>query len=305
MTDIDDNSDDIDIFSPDNDCCYYDVPDIKNCFNSRLGLYVLNLNIRSVRKNLDELMTTLDTYKVHFPIIILTETWLNDASEWTPVPGYDVFHSVRHNRTGGGVSILVDTNFKASSLPDLTINNDDIECCVATFNLDDEHYTIMGVYRAPNVNVNNFNTQLSDLISDNVLFSRYKCIIAGDLNIDIGKDCLNSAENELLCLLKSLSFLPAISLPTRVTDSSATIVDHIWSNVTQFESGVVRSDTTDHYMCFIGLPTALANNIKIKKQFRDHNNDNLTKFCDQIRNFVSSFNANFSNLNFELRCEIF
>ena len=303
MLDENENPDDSDIFFNARCCKYYDLDDISKCFNPQMSLYVLNVNIRSARKNFDTLFSTLESYKVYFPIIVLTESWVRCESEWMPVPGYEAFHSIRPDRMGGGVTILVNTNFKATCLKEMCINNDNIECCSVTFNNGGNVYTILGVYRAPNVSINDFNAQLSLLIENNNI-QRSKCVIAGDMNINLGRD-LNSAENEYVCLLNSVYFVPVISLPTRVTNTTASIVDHIWTNVLHYDSGVITTDITDHFLTYIALPFPLSSDTQMKKSYRIHSQSNIESFCNHVENFINSFTVNFGNLDFDLRCSVF
>ena len=49
----------------------------------------------------------------------------------------------------------------------------------------------------------------------------------------------------------SLSFLPIISKPTRITDNSATLIDDFFINEPcNFESGILISDISDHFPIF-------------------------------------------------------
>ena len=50
----------------------------------------------------------------------------------------------------------------------------------------------------------------------------------------------------------SLSLLPIIGKPTRITDNSATLIDNFFINgPCNFESGILISDISDHYPIFI------------------------------------------------------
>ena len=64
-----------------------------------------------------------------------------------------------------------------------------------------------------------------------------------------------------LTTLLSNRFLPFITLPTRITDFSATCVDHIFvkpgghvkQNVSEIYSGIFYCDISDHLPCFLSL----------------------------------------------------
>ena len=73
------------------------------------------------------------------------------------------------------------------------------------------------------------------------------CIISGDFNINL-LNYLNSSSQSLIDLLTTLSFLPLIDKPTRITDSSATLIDNIFCNILPCpKSGILLSDITDHF----------------------------------------------------------
>ena len=56
----------------------------------------------------------------------------------------------------------------------------------------------------------------------------------GDFNIDLLQYRSNSHTNDFINSVISHSFLPYIHQPTRVTDHSATVIDNIFSNITDF-----------------------------------------------------------------------
>ena len=64
------------------------------------------------------------------------------------------------------------------------------------------------------------NTTISQ-INDNTL-----AILLGDININLLNEN-NEKVNNYLDNLFEKNFIPCISLPTRITDHSATIIDHI------------------------------------------------------------------------------
>lgn len=47
----------------------------------------------------------------------------------------------------------------------------------------------------------------------------------------------------------SFSFFPLITKPTRITDTSASLIDHMWSTSVELNTSncILHSDTTDHF----------------------------------------------------------
>ena len=66
--------------------------------------------------------------------------------------------------------------------------------------------------------------------------------------------------SEYLDMLFDLGYMPVITKATRVTDHSATLIDHIHSNSPQkaFESGICLPDLSDHLPCFCSITTKLS-----------------------------------------------
>ena len=75
----------------------------------------------------------------------------------------------------------------------------------------------------------------------------------GDFNIDLLQYDSHDPTNDFVISLISHSFLPYIHQPTRVTDHSATIIDNIFSNITEHEtmSGNITTMVADHFAQFL------------------------------------------------------
>ena len=54
------------------------------------------------------------------------------------------------------------------------------------------------------------------------------CVFAGDINIDLLKYEINHDTTDFVNGLLVRNFLPTILMPTRTTDRTATIIDHIY-----------------------------------------------------------------------------
>ena len=75
----------------------------------------------------------------------------------------------------------------------------------------------------------------------------------GDFNIDLLQYDSHSNTNDFLNSMTSNSFLSSILQPTRVTDHSSTVIDNIFSNITEFKtsSGNITSLVADHFAQFL------------------------------------------------------
>ena len=82
-------------------------------------------------------------------------------------------------------------------------------------------------------------------------------LISGDCNLDLLKYNSNVPIGEFFNSMLSYSFVPTISKPTRITDTSATIIDNIFVNKTQYKicSAVIYSDISDHMPIAVHIKT--------------------------------------------------
>ena len=77
----------------------------------------------------------------------------------------------------------------------------------------------------------------------------------GDFNINLLNYESHSDTNEFINTMVSHYLLPHILQPKRVTDHSATIIDNIFTNATDFEalSGNILNQLADHFSQFLIL----------------------------------------------------
>lgn len=275
-----------------NACSYYDVKDFCKQFpQGRGSLNLFHLNIRSLNKNLDELLILLDSLKTEFQVIVLSETWLNDPSEFITLDGYKDYHSVRSNGRGGGVSILVRNNIHSQLLPQFTLNNNVLEVCSVELCINSSTYNVVGVYRPPGSSVADFNNTFFHLLAENRLSNNCTTIL-GDFNIDMSDpDPPENVEN-FIAEFNLLHFLPTITVPTRVSNNSATLIDHIWTNtLASYLTGVFPIHITDHYPTFICLNHLLKRHSDkiITIKFRSHNEPNLLKLENRMADLLHEF----------------
>ena len=78
------------------------------------------------------------------------------------------------------------------------------------------------------------------------------CYISGDFNLDLLKHETNSTINDFLNAFYNSNLRPLIDRPTRITPTSATLIDNIFSNVltNSINAGIFVTGLTDHYPVF-------------------------------------------------------
>jgi len=109
-------------------CCdLVDIDELQGFVAPRGSLSILNVNIRSCRKNFSSLESLLSLCNFSFDIIVFTETWLTKATDFTyHLLGYNKFSVYRDGR-GGGVSAYVTKSLNSVLIDQLTIISDSTE----------------------------------------------------------------------------------------------------------------------------------------------------------------------------------
>ena len=74
----------------------------------------------------------------------------------------------------------------------------------------------------------------------------------GDFNVDLLKLEAHGPTSDYMGEFTSGGFYPLVSLPTRLTDTTATLIDNIWTNnlVAKMGSGLVTVKISDHLPIF-------------------------------------------------------
>ena len=251
---------------------YYDLDSFDKhlqTVNTTNNFSVFNSNARSLVKHKTDyniLFDTLsETNNFCFDMLTFTESWLNDDLEsLAHFKNYvGVFKHKSTTKEGGGIAVFVrqgiefkvrnDISFPESSRFMFDCLFIEVLCNKAIPHMHSKNIIIGTIYRSPSFpKAQEFTNSLSVLI-DNIQHENKHIIITGDFNIDLLQIATVAPNMEFLDMLISYNLLPKISLPTRITQSSATLIDHIWSNIPPEKAvaGTLTTDITDHFSNFI------------------------------------------------------
>ena len=104
------------------------------------------------------------------------------------------------------------------------------------------------------------------------------------MNINFLKFNEHTQTGEFLDKLYANNILPIITKPTRPTDHTATLIDHIYTNCSQnFIAGILTVDITDHLPIFCLVRIQPTRNNSNKKYFRDYSKFNKDLYLDDIK----------------------
>ena len=221
------------------------------------SLFIMHINTRSLQCNFDKLNDLLFQMKFQPDILCISETKIKTSPLLNiSIPGYEFFHADSLSNAGG-VALYIskqlqydlnyDFNLNLSSCEDIWIN---------VYNKNSSKKYLIGVvYRHPNTSKLDFITKFSEILQK-ISCANVESFIVGDFNIDT--HCrtfheLSRYSKDYLLSISSNGFSQLIDIPTRVSTSSRTLIDHVITNVTHKHliPGLIQSDISDHFPTFV------------------------------------------------------
>lgn len=211
-------------------------------------LKLLHLNVRSLRNKLHLLESLLreENYK-DTDVVALSETWIYDSeTEFMNLPDYNSVFKCRENNRGGGLAVYVKNNISFKEIHHQRLNRiSETEVLTIEIQNADPKIKITTIYKPPQADNNEFLQSLENLL----VSGRHSHIVVGDTNIDLLKN--NQAVENYISVIETNGYriLNRIteSAATRITDTTASIIDHAISNVKGSASCSVGENTfSDH-----------------------------------------------------------
>ena len=209
-----------------------------------------HINVRSIRANLQNLESYLQLLNIEFSVIGITETWLDDISYLLyTMPNFNFIENHRKNKSGGGVAIFLRDGIPYKQRTDLSVFNEYRESCFVEIEksvFGHERNVVVGVfYRPPNNDIQYFIDVVKD-ICDKLRNENELCYLLGDYNINL----LNvDTHTSTADFNDSNGFIPLITRPTRVTQSTATLIDNIFTNqLAELHNNFFTGNIADWYI---------------------------------------------------------
>jgi hypothetical protein len=202
---------------------------------------LLGLNIRGLTSHIDDFALALESNKLDPSIITLYEHWLSpdSLSVVNKLNGYSLI--ANYNRQAsrhGGVCILMKSHIQGKPCPSLGEDSTDFifECTAAEFVFNSEHKTVrcvvVALYRTPDSDFEVFMVKFDKLLEKLSRMNRSNMFfICGDFNVDLLLSTNRS--RRFLNVVHSYNFHTVFKNATRITNSSATCIDNVITNVDQ------------------------------------------------------------------------
>ena len=223
----------------------------------------------------------------NFDVIAVSETWLDNESILHKLEGYEFCHQPRKNKNGGGVGLYISNrlNFKIVNQATTSIDNV-LECMTVEIILNNsKNIFVSCLYRQPGSSIDVCIDTIHKLFD---IFSKRKCIyMCGDFNINLLNIEFHKGTKDFIDMLYSFGMYPLMDRPSRITCSSATLIDNIFTNELQHDhiSGLLINDTSDHLPVFSIKKCNLERN-PVKKfiLIRNNNKEAINAFCKALEN---------------------
>ena len=244
-------------FNWDDTCDYLTYNSLDTLENDNNDLRVVHLNIRGLKGKLAELNNLLVSLKSP-EIIILNETWLKEGdTKRINIRNYKYESVPRINKKGGGVGFLIRSDLQYRNRQDLEASERTQSCehCYIEIKNNKDSVLVGSLYRPSNTNINDFletfNSQMNKINA-----TKSECIIGLDHNLDLLKQSIHPKTQEFLECILDHNLLPAITKPTRISITSATLIDNILLSKKlqpEYESLIIIDDLSDHLPCLVNL----------------------------------------------------
>ena len=238
-------------------CTYEDLGNDILCDSSDLS--IIQLNIRGLTSKLGDLVHILNnSFSTKHPdVVLLCETWLTSRSPIPIINGYNIERFDRLHKKGGGIAVLISTKCKYRRRKDLEQSNcPSFESCFIELENSSTNLVVGSIYRPPNTDADCF-TQIFRDLNRTCNIQKRSLILGLDHNLDLLKSDQHKPTQTFLETIYELGMLPMITKPTRISTSSATLIDNILVNqklAHMASSGIFIDNISDHFPCYFILP---------------------------------------------------
>ena len=289
----DDDDDNASSILKNQSCQYHEPEEVCKILNSD-DFSIFSHNIRSISGHFDSLKDCLySMLPATFSVIALQEVW--SIHKHFDLTGYsNIVYKTRdmdgdrNPNCGGGVGFFVNKDLHFDVLEEESIFVAGVyESVWIKVNIAKNHSKIIGnIYRpntAPRANFKQaveIHSSILSSIAKSKKYSKCSVEIVGDFNIDLLQFQQHEQTNDFLELSLSFGLLPVITKPTRITSTSATLIDHIWvRNKSDVHlAGIILSHISDHYPTFYVTQTHRANPTPQPFKTRKINKDTQQSF---------------------------
>ena len=158
-------------------------------------------------------------------------------------------------KKGGGVSVLINEELKSQEIPLKDICTP-TEAKLVEIKLEERRLIVGSMYRPPNSKGSDFITNFEKIMKTLKLTKKTDVIIGLDHNPDFLKSSKHKKMSLFINRIFDHGLLPCITRPTRITHTSASLIDNVLVSGKLHDkclSGIAISDLSDHLPCLVTL----------------------------------------------------
>ena len=192
------------------------------------GLKIFHLNTCHLMNKLDEVKNVILKGEYELDICCFTDTFLTSLTDNAilEVDGYHLFRKDRGTQ-GRGILVYVSNEYNVVRRQDIEMSNLETIWLEVTFT-QSKSLLICYVYRPPSSPISWFEDMTGEINFASTLRSSDSVLI-GDFNIDLMCAKKNNSEkSKWNDIMKLYGYKQVINEYTRVTDTSKTLIDHIY-----------------------------------------------------------------------------
>ena len=252
---------------------------------SMSGLKVAQWNCH-VSSNHHDVNNFLEIFKGNIDILGICESFFTQENFLSShfFPGYQIVGKSRTVMRGGGLAFLVKNGINFTVLNDFCYwNEGKLEILSIEAQIDKRKILISSVYRPPSATPDDFFGDFEQFMT-NVLRRNRECVFIGDFNFDLLK--LTGPNLDFLNLMLCHGYYPTVTIPTRITEHSATLIDNIFVSsdlIAQCHSDVSVTPGSDHLPSVCTIRSISKPKIAKEKYLsREMKAENLKKFKDEV-----------------------
>lgn len=224
-------------------------------------LTAFHVNIRSIKKNFNELTSFLETYNLKYcDVIVLTESWQLECGDNFCIEGYTMYYNKADFNKNDGTVVYIRSNLK-HTVTHTKLNLSKVTLTDVGLSVGGVSVRVSCMYRPPSSSTPHFLSDIEAYFSAPI--TSQIDVLLGDINLNL----LDEHSDEIVTytsILNHFGLVSAINSPTRVTTDSSTNLDHIFlrKNVgtnLKYSSFIIQSAITDHYPTMLNINSTSEN----------------------------------------------
>ena len=263
---------------------YYSCSEFEN-LNKRKAFNIVHSNLNGLESKFDDYTNFINSNS-NLDVLCISETSQKENCDFklnVTINGYKQPYCIGSKTSRGGVAIYVKDNLNVLLRSDLSKNTLSFEAVWIEIIQKNKNIICGCIYRHPNSDINQFLEYFEKALSK-VTKENKECYISGDFNINLLNYDQNKISTDFLDLMSSAAFLPSILEPTRITESSSTLIDNIFTNNIKQSSlsGNILISFADHLTQFISVHKTIVKNKPKNVQKRDFLSFNNQSFKDDV-----------------------